>query len=114
MSQRAGLCRVCIAVGTRPEAVKLAPLVWALRSLPEEFEVTVIATAQHRQMLDQMLDLFHIKVDTDLHLKRSNPSLSHLTGQISEAMETPLARYRPHILLVQGDTTTAFASALAA
>jgi UDP-N-acetylglucosamine 2-epimerase (non-hydrolysing) len=114
MSSRMRLCRVCIAVGTRPEAVKLAPLVWTLRALPEEFEVTVIATAQHRQMLDQMLDLFRIKVDDDLGLERSNPSLSHLTGQICEAMEVRLVRYRPDIMIVQGDTTTAFAAALAA
>jgi UDP-N-acetylglucosamine 2-epimerase (non-hydrolysing) len=88
--------------------------VWALRALPEEFEVIVVATAQHRQMLDQMLQLFQIGVDHDLQLDRSNPSLSHLTGQICVSMEACLARYRPHILLVQGDTTTAFASALAA
>lgn len=101
-------------LGTRPEVIKMAPVIHQLKKYPENFKITVVATAQHRQMLDQAFAQFKIKPDMDLDLMRANQSLHKLTCQIMESMESTLQKVNPDIVLVQGDTTTVFAGALAA
>jgi UDP-N-acetylglucosamine 2-epimerase (non-hydrolysing) len=105
--------RIAVVIGTRPEAVKMAPIVKAL-SEASNFEPVVIVTAQHRQMLDQVMSVFAIKPDVDLGVMQNNQSLSGLTARLLSLMELTLSEQTPDLLLVQGDTTTAFASALAA
>lgn len=105
--------RVAIVVGTRPEALKLAPLIQTLQQRPDRFRPLVVATAQHREMLDQALALFKIVPDVDLDLMRPDQSLAGLTSGVLEAMTSALADLKPHLVVVQGDTTTAFTSALA-
>ncbi|MBN1363905.1 MAG: UDP-N-acetylglucosamine 2-epimerase (non-hydrolyzing), partial [Syntrophaceae bacterium] len=105
---------VMIIVGTRPEVIKMAPVIHKLKEYPENFKTTVIATAQHRQMLDQALVQFKIKPDMDMDLMRANQSLSNLTCRLLENVESTLREIKPDIVLVQGDTTTAFISSLVA
>ena len=107
-------CRVMAVLGTRPEAIKLALVIQELRQHSEEFETAVVHTGQHRSMLDDFLKLFQIKPDFELDVMRQNQTLSLLTGRIVDTVENACKRFEPHIVLVQGDTTTAFASALAA
>ena len=97
--------------GTRPEAIKLAPLVLTLK---EHFSVRVCVTGQHREMLDQVLNLFQIVPDEDLNLMQPNQTLSALTGVVLESITTVLQEQPVDWLLVQGDTTTAMAAAMAA
>ena len=104
--------RVLVAVGTRPEAVKMAPVVHALQSQPWA-DVRVLATAQHRQMLDQIHAFFGIEPDRDLDLMRSNQSLADLTARMVAAMDPVLAEEQPQLVLAQGDTTTVMVTALA-
>lgn len=106
--------RVGIIFGTRPDAIKMAPLVLELRKHPNEFIPLAISTGQHRQMLDQVLQIFDVGTDIDLDLMRHNQTLNGLTRRILEAMDTLLAENQLDCLLVQGDTSTAFAAALAA
>jgi UDP-N-acetylglucosamine 2-epimerase (non-hydrolysing) len=106
--------RVAVVVGTRPEAIKMAPVIHELRKTPELFDTVVIATAQHRQMLDQALELFEIEPDHDLNLMYPGQSLSLLTSRVLDHMDLALGKIRPDMVLVQGDTTTVFATALAA
>jgi UDP-N-acetylglucosamine 2-epimerase (non-hydrolysing) len=105
--------RVMTLFGTRPEAVKLAPVIDAL-SQDERFESIVCVTAQHREMLDQVLRFFAIRPDYDLNLMRPNQSLFGLSKAILEEIERPLLEAKPDIMLVQGDTTTVLVGALAA
>lgn len=105
--------KILAVVGTRPEAIKMAPLILALRNEPW-VEVTVLATAQHRQMLDQVLEAFMIEADIDLDLMRPNQSLTQLTARLLLGMDNILATKRYDAVLVQGDTTTVMAVALAA
>jgi UDP-N-acetylglucosamine 2-epimerase (non-hydrolysing) len=106
--------RIGIVFGTRPDAIKMAPVVLELRKHPREFEPVVISTGQHRQMLDQVLQVFEVSADIELDLMRHNQTLSGLTCRILTAMDTLLEENRLDCLFVQGDTTTAFAAALAA
>jgi UDP-N-acetylglucosamine 2-epimerase (non-hydrolysing) len=106
--------RIGIVFGTRPDAIKMAPVMLELRKHPEEFEVVAISTGQHRQMLDQVLQAFEVGADIELDLMRHNQTLNGLTRRILEAMDTLLSENPLDCLLVQGDTTTAFAAALAA
>jgi UDP-N-acetylglucosamine 2-epimerase (non-hydrolysing) len=106
--------RIGIVFGTRPDAIKMAPVVLELANRPDEFEAVVISTGQHRQMLDQVLRVFNVDVDVELDLMRHNQTLNGLTRRILEAMDSLLAETPLDCLLVQGDTTTAFAAALAA
>ncbi len=106
--------RILLVFGTRPEAIKLAPVVHRLREQPEHFETRVAVTAQHRGMLDQVLDAFGIQPDYDLDLMTPGQTLFQSTSRIVAALENVLARERPHCVLVQGDTTTTFCGALAA
>jgi len=105
---------ILVLYGTRPEAIKMAPVIEALRQRPERFAVTVCTTAQHREMLDQMQDLFGLRADLDLDLMRPDQSLNDLTARTFAALDPVLAERSPDWLLVQGDTTTAMAGALAA
>ncbi len=106
--------RIAVVIGTRPEAIKMAPIVKALKKRSDELETIVIATAQHRQMLDQALSLFEITPDIDLDMMRANQSLTDLTALALQKMTSTLEEVRPDIILVQGDTTTVFVAALAA
>lgn len=99
--------------GTRPEAIKMAPLIREFRKYPSLFETRVCVTGQHREMLDQVLDFFEIEPDYDLNLMTENQSLFSLTARIIDSMERVLDDADPDLILVQGDTTTAFAGALA-
>lgn len=103
-----------IVFGTRPEAIKMAPLVNAINAFPQEVELTICITSQHRQMLDQVLEIFNIKPNFDLNVMKINQSLANLTSVIINKMHELFKEYRPDIILVHGDTTTSFASALAA
>jgi len=105
------MMRVLAIFGTRPEAVKMAPVVAALKRTPG-IETRVCITAQHREMLDQVLDLFAIQPDIDLDLMRPNQSLAELTASIFTNLDPVLKRERPDWVLVQGDTTTVMAASL--
>ncbi|KGJ18919.1 non-hydrolyzing UDP-N-acetylglucosamine 2-epimerase [Paracoccus sanguinis] len=104
---------VLVTVGTRPEAIKMAPVIQALKSDPD-LDCRVLATAQHRQMLDQVLGLFGIVPDIDLDIMQPGQTLTGLTGRLLIALERVLTAERPDAVLVQGDTTTVLATALAA
>ena len=103
-----------LVFGTRPEAIKMAPLVKFLLSHPDDFQTTVVVTGQHRQMLDQVLDLFGIKPDFDLDIMKANQDLTDVTTRILTGMREVFAQERPEIVLVHGDTTTSMAAGLAA
>jgi len=103
--------KISVIFGTRPEAIKLAPVILALRDDPR-FSCEVCVTAQHREMLDQVLNAFDIKPDVDLHLMEPNQTLASLTARAVEAVDRYLTKARPDLVLVQGDTTTTFCSAL--
>jgi len=107
-------CRVIAVLGTRPEAIKLALVIHELRRRSEEFETAVIHTGQHRTMLDHALKIFQIKPDFLLDVMRPNQTLSSLTARVLDTVENACNQFQPNMVLVQGDTTTAFASALAA
>lgn len=106
--------QILIVVGTRPEAVKLAPVILRLRREPERFETVVCATAQHREMLDQVLGLFDIAPDFDLDLMHPDQSPNDLAARVFAAFDRVLADRPVDWLLVQGDTTTAMCAAVAA
>ena len=106
--------RIAVVIGTRPEAIKMAPVIIELRKAAEHVETIVISTAQHRQMLDQILPLFNIMSDVDLNIMRHNQTLSDLTARVLSTVDQALKDIQPDILLVQGDTTTVLACALAA
>jgi UDP-N-acetylglucosamine 2-epimerase (non-hydrolysing) len=108
------LKRILFVFGTRPEAVKLCPLVRHLRSLNGRFLVKVCVTAQHRDMLDQVLETFAVVPDYDLDLMQPGQTLASLTANILAALEPVLERERPDVAVVQGDTTTTMAGALGA
>jgi UDP-N-acetylglucosamine 2-epimerase (non-hydrolysing) len=105
--------KVMLVFGTRPEAIKIAPLVHRLKSQPSTFDVTVCVTAQHREMLDQVLKVFDIRPDIDLNLMKPGQELSDITANILQGMKTVLANGKPDVLLVHGDTTTTLAAAMA-
>lgn len=105
--------KILLVFGTRPEAIKMAPLVLELKKRPE-FEVEVCVTAQHRQMLDQVLQLFELKPDYDLDLMQPGQDLYDITSRALLGLKTVLAQAKPDLVLVHGDTTTTFAASLAA
>ncbi|WP_431323486.1 non-hydrolyzing UDP-N-acetylglucosamine 2-epimerase [Rhizobium sp. YTU87027] len=104
--------KIMCVVGTRPEAIKMAPVILALQAQPWA-EVRVLATAQHRQMLDQVMNFFGISPDIDLDLMRPNQSLAALTARLLQEMDAVLLSEKPDVVLGQGDTTTVMAVALA-
>jgi UDP-N-acetylglucosamine 2-epimerase (non-hydrolysing) len=106
--------KVLLVFGTRPEAIKMAPLVKAFQEQNKFFDTKICVTGQHREMLDQVLDLFEIKTDFDLDVMRPNQDLYDVTCQILQGMKEVFSRYRPDIVFVHGDTTTTFTVSLAA
>ena len=107
------MIKVITVFGTRPEAIKMAPLVKELKSR-KEIECIVCVTAQHRQMLDQVLNVFDIKPDYDLDIMEQGQTLSGITSKALKGLEEVINKEKPNIVLVHGDTTTTFAGALAA
>src|SRR5688572_19387272 len=97
--------RIVCVVGTRPEAIKMAPVIQRLRKA-DWCESSVLCTAQHRELLDQVLKLFNIAPDADFGVMRPNQSLSALTSRLMENFDEALIRARPDALVAQGDTTT--------
>jgi UDP-N-acetylglucosamine 2-epimerase (non-hydrolysing) len=104
---------VSIVLGTRPEAIKLAPVILAFQQA-DDFRTRVVLTGQHREMVSQVMELFGLQADRDLALMAPQQTLTHITCAALEGLRLEFAEHRPDLVLVQGDTTTAFASALAA
>ena len=105
--------KILVVIGTRPEAIKMAPLIKALK-LDKRFHLKLCITAQHREMLDQVLDIFNIKPDFDLNLMKKDQKLCDITALIVKDVGNVLSQFKPDIVLVHGDTTTTFAAALSA
>jgi UDP-N-acetylglucosamine 2-epimerase (non-hydrolysing) len=103
--------KILIVFGTRPEAIKMAPVI---NSLKHHFNIKVCITAQHRQMLDQVLDVFNIEADIDLDIMRTDQDLFDVTEKVLKGMKKVFSEENPDLVLVHGDTTTAMCSALAA
>lgn len=106
--------KVMTVFGTRPEAIKMAPIVLELQKYPDTIVPVVAVTAQHREMLDQVLNLFHIKPDHDLNIMAAGQTLFDITTRAMMGLDKVLTEEKPDIVLVHGDTTTTFAGALAA
>ena len=106
--------KIMTVFGTRPEAIKMAPLVLELQKQKENFQVSVVVTAQHREMLDQVLELFQIKPNYDLNIMQQGQSLSQITSRALLGLEKIIQEEQPDLVLVHGDTSTTFAAALAA
>jgi len=106
--------KILLVFGTRPEAIKMAPLVKEFKLHPEHFEVSVCVTAQHREMLDHVLGLFEIYPDYDLNIMKPNQSLHDISSNILYGVKEVLDRFSPDLVLVHGDTTTSTFAALAA
>ena len=105
--------KILSVFGTRPEAVKMAPVVKELARHPDQFESKVCVTAQHREMLDQVLDLFAIRPDYDLDIMKPGQSLTSVTCSVLQGLSTVLEEFKPDVVLVHGDTTTSMAAGLA-
>ena len=106
--------KVMVVFGTRPEAIKMAPLILQLKKQSEKFETMTVVTAQHRQMLDQVLQTFNIEPDIDLNIMGKSQTLTDITVKILNQLDKLLKEVKPDIILVHGDTTTTFATSLAA
>lgn len=106
--------RILFVMGTRPEAIKLAPIVRACQAADSEVEPIVCFTGQHREMLAQVADYFEIEADVDLEVMRPNQSLAALTCRCLEGLDATIARYKPDFVVAQGDTTTVMTVAIAA
>ncbi|KMY43027.1 UDP-N-acetylglucosamine 2-epimerase [Bacillus sp. FJAT-27916] len=109
-----GKLKIMTVFGTRPEAIKMAPLVKELEKYPEYIEPYVTVTAQHRQMLDQVLNIFEIKPDYDLNIMKDKQTLTGITTRVLEGLNEVFREVKPDLVLVHGDTTTTFAASLAA
>lgn len=107
-------CKVAIIFGTRPEAIKMAPVIKEFRKYPKQFNLIICVTGQHRKMLDQVLSIFKIKPDIDLNLMEENQSLDSLSANAMKKVTEAIKKTKPDLVLVQGDTTTAMIAALAA
>lgn len=106
--------KVMSVFGTRPEAIKMAPIVLALQNDPEHFTPVTVVTAQHREMLDQVLEIFNITPDYDLNIMQPNQTLSQITSRVMLKLDEILEIEKPDIVLVHGDTTTTFAASISA
>ena len=106
--------KIALIFGTRPEAIKLAPVFLELARRPDEFKALLWLTAQHREMLDQVMETFDLKGDRDFNLMEPGQSITDVTAGVVRALEKVFLEERPDAILVQGDTTTVFAAALAA
>ena len=113
MSPSSGVPLVTIVLGTRPEAIKLAPVIQAFQA-SDDFQTRVVLTGQHREMVSQVMELFALRADVDLALMAPRQTLTHVTCAALQGLKQEFEQHRPDLVLVQGDTTTAFASALAA
>lgn len=112
--KRSDRIRIMVVMGTRPEVIKLAPVIMKLRGSPDLFELRVVTTSQHRQMLDQMLETFGIEVDLDLDIMREDQNLDQVTRAALAGLSPAIEDFCPRLVIVQGDTTTTFTGALAA
>ena len=106
--------KIMLVFGTRPEAIKMSPLVKEFQKYPEQFETIVCVTGQHREMLDQVLKIFDVKPDYDLNIMKQGQDLYDVTARVLTGMRDVLKEVRPDVVLVHGDTTTSTAAALAA
>ena len=106
--------KIMLVFGTRPEAIKMAPLVKEFQKYPDDFETIVCVTGQHREMLDQVLHIFDIKPDYDLNIMKQGQDLYDVTARVLTGMRDVLKESQPDVVLVHGDTTTSTAAALAA
>jgi UDP-N-acetylglucosamine 2-epimerase (non-hydrolysing) len=106
--------KVLLVFGTRPEAIKMAPLALKLKQFSQDFETKVCVTGQHRQMLDQVLELFDLDPDFDLDLMKPQQTLSDITSGVLKGLEKVFETWHPDLILVHGDTATTFAASLAA
>lgn len=106
--------KVLLVFGTRPEAIKMAPLAIALKALNEDFETKVCVTGQHREMLDQVLTLFELEPDFDLNLMKPGQTLADITSGVLKGLNEVFDTWLPNVILVHGDTATTFAASLAA
>ncbi len=106
--------KIMLVFGTRPEAIKMCPLVKEFQKYPEEFETLVCVTGQHREMLDQVLQIFGVKPDFDLNIMKQGQDLYDVTSRVLVGMREVLDEAKPDVVLVHGDTTTSMAAALAA
>lgn len=106
--------RILVVMGTRPEAIKLAPLILAAKADPDRFDVLAVRTSQHREMLDQVVAYFDLPILADLNVMRKDQGLVHVTTAALEGLQRVIAEVRPDVVVVQGDTTTSFVGALAA
>ncbi|MFW7410986.1 non-hydrolyzing UDP-N-acetylglucosamine 2-epimerase [Vagococcus fluvialis] len=106
--------KVMSVFGTRPEAIKMAPLILELERQSDIFESVVVVTAQHREMLDQVLEIFKITPDYDLNIMKQNQSLADITSNALQKLDPVIKEVKPDVVLVHGDTTTAYVAALAA
>src|SRR5512146_3004930 len=102
--------RVCITLGTRPEAIKLAPVIQAFQR-DAAFETQVVLTGQHREMVDQVMALFDLRADADLAIMQPKQTLTDITCRSLQGLEAHFQTLKPDLVIVQGDTTTAFAAA---
>ena len=105
--------KLLFVFGTRPEAIKMAPLIQDAKNYHKDFEVIICVTGQHKEMLDQVLDFFKIQPDFNLNLMRPNQDISEVTSFGLAALKIVMQKVQPDIVLVQGDTTSAFIGALA-
>lgn len=105
--------KILVVFGTRPEAIKMCPLVVELRK-QKDIECVVCITAQHREMLDQVIELFDIKINYDLNIMQSSQTLTDITIKVLQGLDIILKKEKPDLVLVHGDTTTSYASALSA
>jgi len=108
------LKKIAVIFGTRPDTIKMAPIIKELEHLTEHLQLITIATAQHRQMLDQVLDVFKIKPDYDLNIMKPSQTLATITKNTIEELDIIFEKEKPDLVLVQGDTTTTFVGSLAA
>lgn len=106
--------RILVVMGTRPEAIKLAPLILKAKADPDRFEVLAVRTSQHREMLDQVVTYFDLPILADLNVMRKDQGLTHVTTAALQGLQQVIASVRPDVVVVQGDTTTSFVGALAA
>lgn len=106
--------RIMLVFGTRPEAIKMCPLVKEFQKYPQDFETVVCVTGQHREMLDQVLEIFEVTPDYDLNIMKQGQDLYDVTSRVLLGMRDVFSRCRPDIVLVHGDTTTSMAAAMAA
>lgn len=105
--------KIMLVLGTRPEAIKMAPVIHALKAEPKYFDVKICLTSQHREMLDQVLKIFKIHPNIDLNLMKKNQDLSNLTASILIKMKRVFTKYKPDVVLVHGDTATTLATTMA-